>query len=505
MKPNLNLNSAARTRRASDATEGQEGQEPPRRNVAPPPRRPVGGVDVMTARSESGAPSWSQVILPADLSDRLDPLGTSGSDTSSEADEGHSGSGRSTPEAPAASGDPLERATAATGGRPRPAWATDPRIRFSRGSNSESSSGGQESSLSTLSTSSSSEARRGRMGASQEGSESESSADVDSQPARPSASRIGLQTMDVAATILGGQAADTVAEIVRATDGWSYDDIKEAFQKRNLGLWPLMANVNRTCHEFVQQTKLGDANEQALVKIRLSRAFETLVDAFKEVGILPRVRFTKAALRGIVPVAASPTPPASASAASTLAGVAQGPASPVSSWVRGPDDTLRPSAPRRHDASEGSMSGEGDSTASTPRSVHEKSSDASLSSSEERSSVSAGPAASESPRLALPTLSDEIERILALLPKSSAAGSGPWAYAQHLAEGLAGTDFQRIILGLREQGHEIADAVVDFVLALSRVEEARQAGDAKSAAILNNVLDGRVADLRNRLTKARDA
>ena len=144
MKPNLNLNSAARTRRASDATEGQEGQEPPRRNVAPPPRRPVGGVDVMTARSESGAPSWSQVILPADLSDRLDPLGTSGSDTSSEADEGHSGSGRSTPEAPAASGDPLERATAATGGRPRPAWATDPRIRFSRGSNSESSSGGQE-------------------------------------------------------------------------------------------------------------------------------------------------------------------------------------------------------------------------------------------------------------------------------------------------------------------------------------------------------------------------
>ena len=151
------------------------------------------------------------------------------------------------------------------------------------------------------------------------------------------------------------------------------------------------------------------------------------------------------------------------------------------------------------------MSGEGDSTASTPRSVHEKSSDASLSSSEERSSVSAGPAASESPRLALPTLSDEIERILALLPKSSAAGSGPWAYAQHLAEGLAGTDFQRIILGLREQGHEIADAVVDFVLALSRVEEARQAGDAKSAAILNNVLDGRVADLRNRLTKARNA
>ena len=105
----------------------------------------------------------------------------------------------------------------------------------------------------------------------------------------------------------------------------------------------------------------------------------------------------------------------------------------------------------------------------------------------------------------MPTLSDEIERILALLPKSSAAGSGPWAYAQHLAEGLAGTDFQRIILGLREQGHEIADAVVDFVLALSRVEEARQAGDAKSAAILNNVLDGRVADLRNRLTKARNA
>ena len=70
----------------------------------------------------------------------------------------------------------------------------------------------------------------------------------------------------------------------------------------------------------------------------------------------------------------------------------------------------------------------------------------------------------------MPTLSDEIERILALLPKSSAAGSGPWAYAQHLAEGLAGTDFQRIILGLREQGHEIADAAVDFVLALSRVE-----------------------------------
>ena len=141
MKPNLNLSSAARTRRASDATEGQEGQEPPRRNVAPPPRRPVRGVDVMAARSESGAPSWSQVILPADLSDRLDPLGTSGSDTSFEADEGHSGSGRSTPEAPAASSDPLERATAATGGRPRPAWATDPRIRFSRGSNSESSSG----------------------------------------------------------------------------------------------------------------------------------------------------------------------------------------------------------------------------------------------------------------------------------------------------------------------------------------------------------------------------